>query len=353
LSGANPYAVYVSCADDNAISVFRMDRENGTLKEVAGAAVGGSGEPAQMSIPLAVSPDRRFLYAALRAPPYPMSTYAIDPATGVLACRAIAAREDPALGVKTDRTFIVTDKTGRWLLAAAPHGEKIAVNAIGPDGLIQTPATILPSVRMIHSLRTDAANRFVYALALSADHIFRFRFDADNGTLTEIEPVPVEPPKLGPRFMAFHPIGAFLYVITEMGATIIVFAIAPADGGLRAIQSVDLVKASYAGKRHAADIKITPDGWFLYASERGTNKILAFRVDARSGTLTPTGSVEAEPAPRAMAIDPAGRFLLQAGTQTHRLAVFAIDGETGRLTRCAVVSTARNPNWIEVVDLPA
>jgi 6-phosphogluconolactonase len=344
-------AVYVSCADDNAISIFRMARDSGALTAVGFTALGGASEPAQFSIPMAVNPDRAFLYAALRAPPYPISNFAIDAASGRLTCLGVTPPEDPIRGVKTDRTFVTLDRSGRWLLAAAPHGEKIVVNAIGPDGLVQAPATVLPSVRMIHSLWPDANNAVVYALALTADQIFRFRFDKRSGSLDPIAPLAVSPPKLGPRYMALHPAGAFFYLVTEMGATIAVFAL-DAGGEASCIQSLDLTPPDFVGKRQAADIRITPDGRFLYASERGTNSILGFAVDPRSGMLRPIGRTEAESVPRALALDPSGRFLLTAGTQSHRLAVFAIDFASGALARVAAAATGGNPNWIEIVELP-
>jgi 6-phosphogluconolactonase len=350
VSDAAPFAVYVSCADDNAISIFRMARDSGALTAIGSAAIGGAAEAAQFSIPLAVNADRTLLHAALRAPPYPISSYAIDPETGALMAVGMTPPEEPSRGVKTDRTFITFDRSARWLLGAAPHGEVIAVNAIGRDGLVQAPAMITPSVRMIHSLWPTADNRMIYALALSVDQIYRFGFDTSSGSLTALAPIPVMPAKLGPRYLALHPAGCFLYLITESGATIVVFDLGTDEP--RAIQSIDLVPPDFTGKRQAADIRITRDGRFLYASERGTNSILGFYVEAQGGRLSPIGRVEAEPVPRALALDPTGRFLLTSGTQSHRLAVFAIDPASGALTRIGDAETKRNPNWIEIVELP-
>ena len=103
----------------------------------------------------------------------------------------------------------------------------------------------------------------------------------------------------------------------------------------------------------AADLHLTPDGRFLYASERRTSTLTGFRIDDASGTLSPIGAFPTETFPRGFAIDPRGRFLLAVGQESHAMSVYSIDAATGGLTRIAQHEMARNPNWIEIVDLTA
>ena len=102
----------------------------------------------------------------------------------------------------------------------------------------------------------------------------------------------------------------------------------------------------------AADIHITPDGRFLYGSERATHRIIGFAVDHASGGLTWLGSFPSEPSPRGFNVSPCGRFLLVAGQISNRISVYLIDATDGHLTKVAEQDAGLNPNWIEVVSLP-
>ena len=122
-------------------------------------------------------------------------------------------------------------------------------------------------------------------------------------------------------------------------------------GALAERQTVALLPADCPDKPSAADLHITPDGRFLYGSERASNTIAGFAVDAASGRLTSIGSVPTEPPPRGFRIDPSGRFLLAVGQTSNQMSVYAIDGD-GRLTKLADYPMGTNPNWVEIIDLP-
>ena len=130
------------------------------------------------------------------------------------------------------------------------------------------------------------------------------------------------------------------------------YAVDTRSGALSERQTVALLPAGFPDKPSAADLHITPDGRFLYGSERASNTILGFAVDTASGRLTPIGSVPTEPPPRGFRIDPRGRFLLAVGQTSNRMSVYAIDGGNGRLTKLADYPMGTNPNWVEIIDLP-
>src|SRR5262249_43361406 len=148
------------------------------------------------------------------------------------------------------------------------------------------------------------------------------------------------------------PGGRFLYVLNELDASINSYALDPERGTLEELQSIPMVSSDSQPPPSAADVHITPDGRFLYGSERRTHRIVGFAIDGATGGLTPAGSFETEPSPRGFRIAPGGRFLLAAGQTSNRIAVHAIDGHDGRLTRVSDTPAGSNPNWIEVVDLP-
>jgi 6-phosphogluconolactonase len=112
------------------------------------------------------------------------------------------------------------------------------------------------------------------------------------------------------------------------------------------------VPPGFAGKPWAADIHLTPDGKFLYASERTSSTLAAFRVDANSGALVPIASYPTETQPRGFAIDPSGRTLLAVGQLSNSLTAHAIDPDSGALRALARYPVGKNPNWIEMARLP-
>jgi 6-phosphogluconolactonase len=110
------------------------------------------------------------------------------------------------------------------------------------------------------------------------------------------------------------------------------FAHDPAGGSLRELQTVPALPADFKGANTGADIHVAPGGRFLYCSNRGHESVAVFKVDGRSGTLTPAGH---EPTrgktPRNFAIDPSGNFLLAANQNSDTVTVFRLDRRTGAL----------------------
>jgi 6-phosphogluconolactonase len=149
--------------------------------------------------------------------------------------------------------------------------------------------------------------------------------------------------------MRFSPCGRYTYVLGELDGSILACTV-DAGGRLAAMQAVSTLPRGFAvpeGKRiMSADIHITPDGRFLYASERLTEVLSAWRIGP-GGTLSPIGSFATEAMPRGFAIDPAGRFLLCASQTTGTVRSYAIHQETGALALLATMPAGANANWIE------
>jgi 6-phosphogluconolactonase len=157
----------------------------------------------------------------------------------------------------------------------------------------------------------------------------------------------------GPRHLTFAPSGKFVYLIDELDATIRVFPYDTATGTLeKEIQVASALPKGFSGTPWAADIHLTPDGRFLYASERTSSTLAAFRVDPANGSLTSIGSYPTAKQPRAFNIDPSGRYLLSVGQLSNSMVVYSIDAATGALTALEEYPMGRNPNWVEVVRLP-
>jgi len=332
--------VYVSNADSQEISVLSLDKATGALNAIETVPVGGT------VMPMAVSPDKRVLYAALRSQPFRVASFAIDPASGKLKKLGEAALADSMANIDTDRS-------GRWLFAASYGGNKITVNAIDKDGLVGAVQQLIPTKPNAHAIHVDAANRFVLATSLGGDNLSSWRFDAATGQLSPNEPALVATgAKSGPRHFVWDAAQRRLYLLCELDASLYVFDFDAARGSLREVQRTSALPPGFTGKPWAADLHLAPDGRHLYASERTTSTITTYAVDAASGQLKTLGQVPTEQTPRGFAIDPSGRYLIASGQASHAVAVYAIDAGSGALTALQRYGVGKNPNWVEIVDLP-
>jgi 6-phosphogluconolactonase len=249
--------------------------------------------------------------------------------------------------------YIVTDRSGRFLLSASYPGAKLAINPIDATGRVgERPTQVLSTQPKAHCVVVDASNRYAYCTNLGGDIIMQLRFDARAGTVSPNQPASISTrPNAGPRHLAFHPNGRFLYLLNETDATLGIYAVDPATGTLAELQTVPTLPPDFAGKPSAADLHVAPDGRFIYASERTTSTIKGFRLDPERGTFSRCGRWPTETTPRGFAIDPRSRFLLAAGLSSNAMSVAAIDPDTGALAAVRQYRLGEMPNWIEIVDL--
>ena len=340
--------VYVSHAEDGEIGAWSMQAD-GALAPLARA------QAAKVVMPMAVSPDRRLLYAASRSKPYTVHVYAIDPGTGALKPFSTAPLAESF-------PYISLDRTGRFLFGAS----LVSVNAVGADGRVAAePLQVIPGGRNAHSILVDASNRFVYVPNLGTDQIFQFVFDAKTGRLSSNTPAVLQmKPGTGPRHFIFSPDNRFVYLLSELLATVHTLSLDAKTGLLTEASSASALPPESklqpgSPRPHprntdndiwAADIHITSNGKFLYASERTSGTLAAFSVDAASGKLTYLSSTPTEKQPRGFAIDPKGRYLVASGEKSETISVYAIDPASGALRLLQQYPTGKGANWVEVVS---
>jgi 6-phosphogluconolactonase len=353
--------VYISNAQDGNIDAFVMDTTTGALNPI------GKAEAAKLVMPMAVSPNKKYLYAVVRSQPTRVLTYAIDPATGALSQKASAPLPD-------SMPYVSTDQTGRFLFTASYGGDKLAVSPIGENGLVESEAIqVIPTGRNAHSIVPDRSNKFVYAATLGANQVLQFTLDSKTGKLTPNEPAAVSPEAgHGPRHMAVSPDNKNLYVLNELSGHVTQYAIDAGKGTLTLVESISSVPAE-AGlvwgapqappasapgapkddrpKVWAADIQMTPNGKFIYSTERTTNKIALFSVAPATGKLTYVGNFATEAQPRGIRIDPTGQYLIASGEKSDRLSVYKIDQSTGRLGEPNRYPAGNGANWVEIVEV--
>jgi 6-phosphogluconolactonase len=338
--------VYVGNAASSEIFVFSLDPKTGDLTEIDKLTVPGITK-AGSSMPMSVSPNKKFLYAGFRGEPQVAAAFAIDPKTGKLKHLGNGPLAD-------SMAYIATDRTGKFLLSASYPGHKVTVNPIGADGIVQAPTQTVPNLPNSHAILADRSNKHVLSPSLGADVVNQFTFDPKTGTLTPNDPASTKvAEKAGPRHFRFSKDERFVYLLNELKATINVFSYDARKGVMtKQLQEISALPSGYSGKIWAADIHLTPDGKYLYATERGTSTISQYKVDGKTGLLTANGNVPTEQQPRAFEIDPTGKYLYAVGELSNGMTSYAIDGKAGTLTKLKQYPMGKNPNWIEIVTLP-
>jgi 6-phosphogluconolactonase len=264
------------------------------------------------------------------------SAYEFDPATGAL---RLLNRE---ITVPSPTCHITLDRDGRSLMTASYHGGMIGLSPLLGDGRVgpvsdvrqHTGSSVLPlqSQARAHSVTVDRNNRYSIVCDLGLDRIFVYGLDLDAFRLVPHKEVAVAPGS-GPRHFAFHPDGRHAYAIHELNGTISAFAYSEEDGELRELQIVPTLPAGFEGQNNCAEIAISPDGRYLYGSNRGHDSIVVYAIDPATGRLTYVEHVSTLGAhPRHFALTPDGRFLAVANRDTNELVTFRRDARSGRLS---------------------
>jgi 6-phosphogluconolactonase len=186
-----------------------------------------------------------------------------------------------------------------------------------------------PKVSHPHMIIQDPSGEHVYVTDLGLDRIMIYNFDSRSGKLNLSENGIVNVPEgSGPRHFVFNSDGSIMYVINELGSTIMVFYVDD-SGGLKLVQTFHTVRSGFTGNNYCAEILIGKSGDFLYGSNRGENTIVIFRI-AEDGTLSLAGHVTCGGDwPRSFVIDPSGKFLLVGNQKSNNISVFKINKKTG------------------------
>lgn len=198
----------------------------------------------------------------------------------------------------------------------------------------------------------DKTNIFAYAAILGTGCIMQMNFDKETGIFSPNMPPTVQTRlKAGPRHLTFHPNDKYVYLLNQTDATINTYRVEPGVGVLQEIEMITTLPPHFLGEANAADIHVTPDGRFLYASERQTSTLIGFSIHPKTALLSPIGRWPTETTPRGFAIDPRGLFLLSVGLDSNALSVYEINQSTGELSLRYQYAVGRMPNWVEIIDI--
>ena len=340
------YYMYISIQEEDRIAIFSITPKTGKLKHQGDVEL--KGRPA----PMAIDPDRKFLFAGRRkSGDFGMTSFGIDHKTGGLSPIG-------SIPLEGDPVHMSTDKTGKFLLSAYYYQKTAAVHSIGEDGALADPPVVWRETALgAHYIQTDPANRYAFVPHIAngsltgANAIFQFRFDDEKGTLTALSPTRTNPRELdGPRHLCFHPTMDLAYSSNEQGNSVTVYAYESDKGNLHPIQTISTLPRGYDGENSCSQIQITPDGKFVYAPNRGHNSIAGFKVNPNNGHLSLIAQTPTEAVPRAFSIDLQGTFLYVAGLETGKLASYRIDQDSGALEAGDVYDVGKGPMWVLITE---
>jgi 6-phosphogluconolactonase len=345
--GIPPGGTHPSVAE--GIYVFRMDPRDGNLIPIQ---VVTTDNPSF----LALDPTLTHLYSTNENVAGRFSAYAIDQATGELAF----INTQPSLG--DFPAHLSVHPSGRYLLGTNYGTGNYPIYRIAADGSIGAltdtfqgegngtgPNPDRQEGPHAHQILTDPDVGHVFGVDLGADKLNIWTLDLGSGVLVP-NVVPFAPiaSGSGPRHMAFHQDSRFAYVLDELASSITAFTYDRVRGAMIWLQTISTLPADFSGTNTTAEIRIHPDGHFLYNTNRGHNSVTMYEIDDDTGKLKVIGwqSTRGE-WPRGMNIDPSGTFLYAANQNTDTIVVFDINRANGRLKPTGAVVHTPTPVDVE------
>lgn len=335
------YLVFIGTSTgrkSQGIYVFRFDPNTGETTRAELAAEANNPNF------LEIHPSRKFLHAVGNIPAPDGKTqggvmaYALDPASGRLALLNQVSSQGAG------PCHISIDRTGRCAVVANYGGGTVASLPIGKDGRLGEAASVIQHTGSSanpqrqekphpHSFNISPDNRWAVAADLGTDEVRVYRLDAARATITPNTPSGARvAPGSGPRHFAFHPSGKYGYVINELANTVTGFSFDARSGVFTEIQTIPTLPAGYTATSYTAEVRIHPNGRFLYGSNRGHDSLAVFAINPASGELSPIQTISTQGKfPRNFNLDPSGLWLLAANQDTDNVVVYRVDPASGML----------------------
>jgi len=334
------------------IYVYKFNSETGDFSFVSSAK---ADNPSFLTF----SPNEEFVYAVNENgnDKGSIAAYSFDKKTGQLSFlnKQSSGGDHPC--------YVNIDKSGKWVVTGNYSGGSLAVLQAMPDGKLLPPAQVINheggSINKqrqekphVHSTIFSPDDKFLFVPDLGMDKIMIYPFDKNSGKLdpaassfAQIEP------GAGPRHFTFDPSGNYAYLMEEMSGNVDVFSY-DKKGKLTNIQTISATPPDYKGPIGSADIHVSPDGKFLYASNRGESNTLAIFSIGNNGKLNLVGHQSTlGKTPRNFNFDPSGNFLLVANQNGNNVVIFKRDKQTGTLTPLEKQIEVPNPVCVKWASL--
>jgi len=328
----------------------RLDRATGALSTPE--LVATTANPSFV----ALSPDRSHLYAVCESDTL-AAPFAVNIDTGRLVPDIVRSSGGKA------PCHLMVDHSDRCLVVAHYHTGIVAALPIAEDGSLGAAGSIIAHTGRsvhperqtgphVHSVNISPDNRFVIVCDLGLDQVFTYALDPARATLTPAAtPFIATAPGAGPRHSAFSPDGRHVFVINELDSTMVSYRYEAATGALTPLDTRSTLPDGFAGTSHCAEVRVHPNGRFVYGSNRGHDSIVVFGFDADSGRLTPVEHVPTGGRnPRNFALSPDGAWLVAANQNSDSLRVFRVDPATGRLTATGHTASVPLPVCVQFAN---
>ena len=318
------------------IYVFQFNSNDGSAKAVSAVKISNPSF-------VAVSPDEKFVYsveeeAAKNGKEGEITAFSFNKKTGKLSF----VNRQPTGG--DHPCYVSVDKTGKWVAAGNYTSGSLSILPVMADGSLGAATTIIKHVGSgpnksrqasphVHCTFFSPDNRFLFVPDLGIDKVMIYSFNETTGKLTAAkQPFAASVPGSGPRHISFHPSNKYAYLMQELNGTVTTFKYK--NGKLTSRQIISSMPAGDTSFAGSADIHASPDGKFLYASNRAqSNTIAIFSINQKNGKLSLVGHQSTlGKTPRNFNFDPTGNFLLVANQNSDQIVIFKIDKETGLLT---------------------
>lgn len=324
--------ILVSLQGDSRIAAFDIDAASETLGEPEYIEVEGG--PA----PMVLSADRSMLYAGLRNAPG-LAAFSIDEGK---------IEQIDSVVLESDPCFVGLDRTGKYLLSTYYSAGMVSIHRLNPDGTIQTePIQTVRTYENAHSIWFDRANTFAFVPHTGPNKIAQFEFDAESGILSPNRSYNADVPSgVEPRHLAMDPTGEYFYCSNERNSSVTTYQLDAATGTLAPLATASTLPSEYSQSNSCAQIRISPNGRFLYVSNRGHDSIATLRIDENTHHPTLVGNTASEKTPRAIFLDDRGDYLIAAGFDTGFLAVHRIDHASGLPIQPARYHAGNAPMWV-------
>ncbi|MFL5761922.1 MAG: lactonase family protein [Thermomicrobiales bacterium] len=323
-----------SMGHGDGISIYRFDENSGALTPLT--TMTGIANPSYLTI----APNGRYLYAVNELIDGSVTAFAREPQTGTLT----ELNWQSTHGAHP--CYLTFDRSARFLLVANYSGETVAVLPLASDGRVEPASCVVrhegSSVNPNrqekahpHMIAPSPDGLFVLATDLGADRVFVYEFDSSAGQLVPNRCGPgfvAAEPGSGPRHFAFAPNGRTVYVINELASTLTVYDFNRDTGELRRRQTDSSLPADFEGDNWCAQVLVSPDGRFVYGSNREHDRITIWSVDQATGEVTTIGYESTRGKwPRSFALDPTGNWLLAANEKSDSLSAFRRHRDSGTL----------------------
>lgn len=360
--------VYVSNADDGDICAYELvsSQPQGSKNTTAHLKSIGRTQVGNLVMPMVATSDGMTLLAAVRSAPYSLHSFKINPTDGKLNWLATTPLPDSMV-------YISLDKSGKWLLSTSFGGHKNYVHKVNQDSSVDPiPVQSFSSGgKNPHSIVTDHQNQFVYVPHLGSDEIKVHPFNPTLAKPIGESPIVASVEKeFGPRHIVVSPDNKFAYAITEMMGKVLVFSIDSISGAITPLQSIsslpidtklvpgkprpptgspDAVAFDDTNMIYSSEIKLTPNGKYLYTSDRANNSLSGFEVDSTTGKVKYLFTTPTEQMPRGFGIDPDGVFLVATGQKSENVSLYSINQDNGELKLIERVPGGKGANWVTFV----